>query len=111
MTRFTTSVSERGDKQRLDGLVQFEGVVGGAGHKTSDDDHVGVAVVDDATEDPMDYGEGREEIQSRVDCVATSSWKKLAGQEGSEDDHQQEREGVEDENDRVEWVDGLVGAV
>ena len=46
MTRFTTSVSERGDKQRLDGLVQFEGVVGGAGHKTSDDDHVGVVVVE-----------------------------------------------------------------
>ena len=80
-------VCERGDQQRPDGLVQLKGVVGGTGHQAGDDDNVGIAVVDNAAENPMNNGEGREKIESRVDCVTTSPRKKLAGEEGSEDDH------------------------
>ena len=70
-------VSQRADSQRLDGLVQLEGVVGGAGDEAGDDDDVGEAVVDDAAQQAVDQGEDGEEIQRCVDGIATSSGKKF----------------------------------
>ena len=70
-------VSQRTDGQRLDGLVQLEGVVGGAGDEAGDDDDVGEAVVDDAAQQAVDQGEDGEEIQGSVDGIATSSGQKL----------------------------------
>ena len=72
-----TEVSQRGHGQRLDGLVQLEGVVGGAGDEAGDDDDVGEAVVDDATQEAVNQGKNGEEIQGSVDGVATSSGQKF----------------------------------
>ena len=72
-----SEVSQRAHRQRLDGLVQLEGVVGGAGDEAGDDDDVGEAVVDDATQQAVDQGEDGEEIQGSVDGIATSSGQKL----------------------------------
>ena len=106
-----TEVAHRSLHQRFDGLVQLEGEVGSAGDQTGDDDDVGVAVVDHTAQHAVSEGEGREEIQSGVYGVTTSAREELAGEERSDDDHEYQRESVEDEYDGVQWIDCFVSAV
>ena len=104
-------VCHRGSEQRLDALVQLEGIVSSTGDQAEDDDDVGEAVVDDTTQNTMNQCKYWKEIECCIDSIATSAREKLARQDWSEDEHKNEREEVECEDNGVKWIHSFMCTV
>ena len=92
-------VSQRGEQERAQTLVQLEGEVRGAGDEAGEDHDVGEAVVDEAAEDAVRHAEHRQEVERGVDGVLATARQQPAGQQ-----HGHQREGVEDEDFSVGLV-------